>query len=274
LQKTVKTDSRSEKKNFRLPSHTNNRKISTKPSTSSLKRPPLSRPSSKRRTPTAYSTLPLKRKNTPHIFLEHAVYSEVCPNANRAGTRGFRAPEVLLKSKRQGPEIDIWSTGVILLCFMSGCHPIFHAESDSQNLAEIAHIVGRKKLQESAAYNARICKIKFPDTSRSSKYPDDGPGFSGWLRSVVHDHKDCCPLHCQFQWRTWPDELNALLDKLLEVNNKIRPSAKDLLETDDFLVKMRDGIPFDYKGTDKVPFQRKGLKCQCGPTDTSCDTPT
>jgi cell division control protein 7 len=39
--------------------------------------------------------------------------------ASRAGTRGFRAPEVLFKCMRQTPSIDIWSAGVILLTLLT-----------------------------------------------------------------------------------------------------------------------------------------------------------
>jgi cell division control protein 7 len=46
---------------------------------------------------------------------------DVRPNikASRAGTRGFRAPEVLFKCMRQTASIDIWSVGVILLTLLT-----------------------------------------------------------------------------------------------------------------------------------------------------------
>lgn len=37
----------------------------------------------------------------------------------RGGTRGFRAPEVLLRCTKQTVAIDIWSAGVILLSILS-----------------------------------------------------------------------------------------------------------------------------------------------------------
>lgn len=39
--------------------------------------------------------------------------------ASRAGTRGFRAPEVLFKCMKQTASIDIWSVGVILLTLLT-----------------------------------------------------------------------------------------------------------------------------------------------------------
>jgi cell division control protein 7 len=37
----------------------------------------------------------------------------------REGTRGFRAPEVLLRQRVQGPPIDVWAAGVIVLTLLS-----------------------------------------------------------------------------------------------------------------------------------------------------------
>lgn len=39
--------------------------------------------------------------------------------ANRAGTRGFRAPEVLLKCGEQTGALDVWAAGIILLFFLT-----------------------------------------------------------------------------------------------------------------------------------------------------------
>ncbi|XP_076316158.1 cell division cycle 7-related protein kinase-like [Tachypleus tridentatus] len=47
---------------------------------------------------------------------------EVAP---RAGTPGFRAPEVLLKYKAQTTAIDVWSAGVIFLSLLSGSYLFF-----------------------------------------------------------------------------------------------------------------------------------------------------
>ena len=57
--------------------------------------------------------------------------------AQRDGTRGFRAPEVLMKKRDQGPAIDIWSAGIILLTILSGRYPVFQADSDAEAMAEI-----------------------------------------------------------------------------------------------------------------------------------------
>lgn len=52
--------------------------------------------------------------------------------ANRAGTRGFRAPEVLFKCTEQTTKLDIWSAGVILLTIMSAASPSSTAPTTSR----------------------------------------------------------------------------------------------------------------------------------------------
>lgn len=76
--------------------------------------------------------------------------------ANRAGTRGFRAPEVLFKCTSQTTKIDIWSTGVILLTFLSRRFPFFNSADDVDAMIEIASIFGRKKMQSTAAMHGQV----------------------------------------------------------------------------------------------------------------------
>lgn len=70
--------------------------------------------------------------------------------APRAGTPGFRAPEVLLKYPSQTPAIDIWASGVMMLCILSGTQPFFHSPDDCTALAEITTIFGSNKMQQCA----------------------------------------------------------------------------------------------------------------------------
>lgn len=71
--------------------------------------------------------------------------------ANRAGTRGFRPPEVLLKCDNQTTSIDIWSAGVILLTFLSGKFPFFNAADDVDALVELTCIFGTTAIKDAAA---------------------------------------------------------------------------------------------------------------------------
>ena len=70
--------------------------------------------------------------------------------APRAGTPGFRAPEVLLKHPSQTPAVDIWASGVMMLCILSGTQPFFHSPDDCTALAEITTIFGSNKMQQCA----------------------------------------------------------------------------------------------------------------------------
>lgn len=70
--------------------------------------------------------------------------------ANRAGTRGFRAPEVLFKCTAQTTAIDVWSAGVILLTLLARRFPFFHSADDIDAMLELTHIFGKKKMSQTA----------------------------------------------------------------------------------------------------------------------------
>ncbi|ORZ15648.1 kinase-like domain-containing protein [Absidia repens] len=76
--------------------------------------------------------------------------------ANRAGTRGFRAPEVLLRVTHQTVAIDIWSVGVILLSLLSGRYPFFIAHDEGDSLIEIASIFGMTEMKDYRTFETNI----------------------------------------------------------------------------------------------------------------------
>ncbi|XP_035279410.1 cell division cycle 7-related protein kinase isoform X1 [Anguilla anguilla] len=84
--------------------------------------------------------------------------------APRAGTPGFRAPEVLMKCPSQGTEIDMWSAGVILLSLLSGRYPFFKASDDLVALAQIMTIRGsRETIQAAKKFGkAVLCSRDLP----------------------------------------------------------------------------------------------------------------
>ena len=87
--------------------------------------------------------------------------------ANRAGTRGFRAPEVLLKCTQQTCSIDMWSVGVILLTMLSRRFPFFHSADDIDALLEITTIFGRKKMRETSLLHGQVFETNIPSYSES-----------------------------------------------------------------------------------------------------------
>ena len=96
--------------------------------------------------------------------------------ANRAGTRGFRAPEVLLKCGEQTGgmgtttsvciphaharlvAIDVWSAGMILLFFLTKKFPLFQSNDDTEALMEIATIIGRRRMEKTATLHSAYIK--------------------------------------------------------------------------------------------------------------------
>jgi cell division control protein 7 len=58
--------------------------------------------------------------------------------AHRGGSRGFRAPEVLLQVVHQTTAIDIWSAGIILLSMLCCRFPVLSPADDSIALLEIS----------------------------------------------------------------------------------------------------------------------------------------
>lgn len=85
--------------------------------------------------------------------------------ANRAGTRGFRAPEVLLKCTQQTCSIDMWSVGVILLTLLTRRFPFFHSADDIDALLEITTIFGRKRMKETAILHGQVFETNIPSYS-------------------------------------------------------------------------------------------------------------
>ena len=76
--------------------------------------------------------------------------------ARREGTRGFRAPEVLMQSEQQSPAIDVWSAGVILLCLLTKRYPIFDASDDQYALQEICVLLGPQECGHAARFNYEL----------------------------------------------------------------------------------------------------------------------
>ncbi|XP_037682587.1 cell division cycle 7-related protein kinase [Choloepus didactylus] len=84
--------------------------------------------------------------------------------APRAGTPGFRAPEVLTKCPNQTTAIDMWSAGVIFLSLLSGRYPFYKASDDLTALAQIMTIRGsRETIQAAKTFGKSIlCSKEVP----------------------------------------------------------------------------------------------------------------
>lgn len=87
--------------------------------------------------------------------------------ANRAGTRGFRAPEVLFKCTEQTTKIDIWSAGVILLTVLSRRFPFFNSADDVEAMIEITTIFGIKKMRVAGQLHGCMLETNIPTIGQS-----------------------------------------------------------------------------------------------------------
>lgn len=63
-------------------------------------------------------------------------------HAARAGTAGFRAPEVLIGELEQTPAVDMWSAGVILLCLLARRYPLLPGRSDAEHILVLFQVMG------------------------------------------------------------------------------------------------------------------------------------
>lgn len=82
--------------------------------------------------------------------------------ANRAGTRGFRAPEVLYKCQDQTTALDIWSAGIIMLAFLTKRFPLFNSNDDTEALLELMVIFGRRRMTQAAILHNRTLHCNVP----------------------------------------------------------------------------------------------------------------
>ncbi|XP_029401295.1 cell division cycle 7-related protein kinase isoform X2 [Mus pahari] len=186
--------------------------------------------------------------------------------APRAGTPGFRAPEVLTKCPDQ-------TTGVIFLSLLSGRYPFYKASDDLTALAQIMTIRGsRETIQAAKAFGKSIlCSKEVPaqdlralcerlrgldsTTPRSAIGPPGNTSHDP-AASENPDHKTSRVQAAQAQysedslyerdsdgyrshprdctsnsegWDSVPDEAYDLLDKLLDLNPASRITAEAAL---------------------------------------------
>lgn len=115
--------------------------------------------------------------------------------ANRAGTRGFRAPEVLFKCNNQSEKIDIWSAGVMLLTLLSRRFPFFNSTDDIEAIIEITSIFGIKemrkvallhglefncnvpRIREAISFEALISNAVLMDCKEGDTFAEDSPAW-------------------------------------------------------------------------------------------------
>lgn len=148
--------------------------------------------------------------------------------ANRAGTRGFRAPEVLLKCTAQTTKIDVWSVGVILLTILCQRFPFFNSADDVDALIEIASIFGQKRMKACALLHGTIFECSLPTVGEKGFLLKQIVQWS--VSSVRPEERDDIE----------PDVMECInfLELCLELDPRKRISARKALTTD-FLAEER-----------------------------------
>ena len=142
--------------------------------------------------------------------------------ANRAGTRGFRAPEVLLKCTAQTTKIDIWSVGVILLTILAQRFPFFHSADDVDAMIEIASIFGKTRMRQCAILHGAVFECTL-STVGDKGFPL--PHIVQWSTSDTRPEK---------KEALDPETKEAVdfLELLLELDPRRRISARTALASD------------------------------------------
>ncbi|KAJ7952580.1 Kinase like protein [Quillaja saponaria] len=136
------------------------------------------------------------------------------------GTKGFRAPEVLFRSRHQGPKVDIWSAGVTLLYLIIGRTPF--TGDPEQNIKDIAKLRGSEDLWE-------IAKLH----NRESSFPVDLYNTQALPSVTLRDW--CVENNRRPDFlQLIPGSLFDLVDKCLTVNPRLRISAEEALKHEFF----------------------------------------
>lgn len=142
--------------------------------------------------------------------------------APRAGTAGFRAPEVLFRSTYQTPSVDIWSAGIIFLSILTGRYPFFKALDDNMAIMQLISLFGGESVRKAAQKYGESLVCSF------DKRPMDIKDLCVGLRKNAL--KSCKNKSAEQKLIEFPDSAYDLLKKLLELDSDKRLSAEQALK--------------------------------------------
>lgn len=155
--------------------------------------------------------------------------AEVAP---RAGTSGFRAPEVLMKYRHQTTAVDMWSAGVIFLSLLSGRYPFFRGQDDLTSLAEIITVIGSIPVKLAAEKIGKLLTISHEKPALDLKCLCERlRGTRVKFEETDNGFEEVPPRYHE-SWHHVPDSAYDLLYKLLDPDPSTRITADDALEHD------------------------------------------
>lgn len=132
---------------------------------------------------------------------------------HRLGTKGFRAPEVLLGHEHQTTAIDMWSCGVILLSILTGRYPFFKCNDDVEELVQITRVIGTDRI--------------FAIAKRFNRVIDTHGADIGLQRKPLREL--CLSLNAALPDRGYPDSVFDLLERMLDPDPDTRITASQAL---------------------------------------------
>ncbi|XP_055607433.1 cell division cycle 7-related protein kinase [Uranotaenia lowii] len=178
--------------------------------------------------------------------------------ASRAGTPGYRPPEVLLKYPDQTTVVDIWAAGVMFLSILSRCYPFFKNSDDFHSLAEIITVFGDQRIKKTAAHLGRhvktaqrkqpldlrkLClRLRFrfrrlrtrQQQQQDQQTEEPAATFANSCDNCQQRLDECLCEHSEanrdFTEDEFSDSAYELLRKLLEINPHNRISAEEALQ--------------------------------------------
>jgi cell division control protein 7 len=139
---------------------------------------------------------------------------------SRAGTRGFRAPEVLVRHGLQTTAVDIWSAGIILLSLLTRRYPFLQSFDDLYSLTEIMCFIPYPEMKEKLKRSYNKTLEVSDDIAERNTFTKDLKSFCKKSNIGVDNN--------------YPDSVYDLLEKCLDIDHKSRLSAKEALKHDFF----------------------------------------